>query len=97
MLFPFVRRELYEHSPAKLEVAGIPVISIAGAVTLVGEIGTALIYFFYPTLGLPSFLTTAEVLFIPLIIGVVIFVVAKMIRRRQGIDLSAVYQEIPPE
>ena len=97
ILFPFVRRELYEHSPAKLEIGGIPVISIAGAVTLVGEIGTTAIYFFYPSLGLPSFLTTAEVLFIPLIVGVLIFVAAKMVRKRQGIDLSAVYQEIPPE
>jgi APA family basic amino acid/polyamine antiporter len=97
IVFPFIRRELYEHSPAKLEIVGIPVISIAGAVTLLVEIGTGTIYFFFPTLGLPSFGTTAAVLLIPLLVGAAIFFISKAIRARQGIDLSAVYREIPPE
>lgn len=97
IVFPFVMRDLYEHSPAKLEIFGIPVITIAGSVTLLGELGTGSIYFFFPTLGLPNFLTTAEVLLIPLGIGAIIFFVAKAVRKRQGIDLTAVYREIPPE
>jgi hypothetical protein len=54
-------------------------------------------YFFYPTLGLPSVPFTAAVLLIPMAVGVLIFYVSKAVRRRQGIDLGAVYQEIPPE
>jgi APA family basic amino acid/polyamine antiporter len=97
IIFPYVRRDLYERSPAKWEVMGIPVITIAGAVTLLVEIGTATIYFFYPALGLPNFATTAGVLLIPLIIGAAIFFVSKALRSRQGIDLNAIYREIPPE
>ncbi|HZU14965.1 MAG TPA: amino acid permease [Chloroflexota bacterium] len=97
IVFPYIRRDMYENSPAKIEVAGIPVISIAGAITLLGEIGTGLIYFFYPTLGLPSFGTTAAILLIPLAVGLAIFLVAKAVRQREGIDLNAVYRSIPPE
>jgi hypothetical protein len=88
---------MYEHSPAKIEVGGIPLVSIAGAVTLLGEIGTAVIYFFYPALGLPNVATTAAVLLIPLAIGLAIFLVAKVVRQREGIDINAVYRAIPPE
>jgi amino acid transporter len=97
ILFPFVRRDLYERSPAKWEVAGIPVIVVAGAVTLLVEIGTATIYFFFPTLGLPDVKTTAAVFFIPLLVGAAIFFGSRAVRARQGIDLDALYREIPPE
>jgi amino acid transporter len=97
IVFPFIRRDMYEHSPAKIEVGGIPLVSIAGAVTLLGEIGTAVIYFFYPALGLPNVATTAAVLLIPLAIGLAIFLVAKVVRQREGIDINAVYRAIPPE
>lgn len=97
IVFPFLRKDLYEHSPAKWEIGGIPVISIAGAVTLLVEIGTASIYFFFPTLGLPNFATTAAVLLIPLLLGAAVFYGSRLIRSRQGIDLTAVYREIPPE
>jgi amino acid transporter len=97
VVFPYLKRQLYEHSPAKVEVGGVPLMVICGAVTVLGEIGTLLIYFFYPTLGLPTSLTTAEVLLIPLAIGAAIFLVARAVRSREGIDLSAVYREIPPD
>jgi amino acid transporter len=97
VLFPYLKRDLYEHSPAKLEIWGIPVIVVAGGVTFIGEVATGCMYFFYPTLGLPSVPFTAAVLLIPMAVGVLIFYVSKAVRRRQGIDLGAVYQEIPPE
>lgn len=97
VIFPYLKKELYEKSPAKLEFAGIPVMVICGVVTTLGEIGTLLIYFFYPQLGLANFQTTSIVLAIPLVIGAAIFLVAKYIRSREGLQLAAVYQEIPPE
>jgi amino acid transporter len=97
VVFPYLKKEMYERSPAKMEFGGIPVMVICGVITTIGETGTLLIYFFYPQLGLPTFQTTAVVLAIPLVSGAVIFLGAKMIRSRQGLDLAAVYREIPPE
>jgi amino acid transporter len=97
VIFPYVKKQLYQTSPAKILVAGIPLMVICGAVTVLGELGTLLIYFFYPTLGLPDFKTTAAVLLTPLAIGAAIYLVAKYVRSSQGIDLGAIYREIPPD
>jgi amino acid transporter len=43
MLFPYIRSDLYELSPIKKEVAGIPLVTILGAYTVLG--GSWLMFF----------------------------------------------------
>ncbi len=81
----------------KRKVGGIPLITIAGVVNLV--LFSVILYSSYT---LPAFagpvgpIAIAFVLGI-YIVGLLLYFVVAAIRRRQGIDLSLLYSEIPPE
>ena len=97
-LFPFTQTKLYENSPAKFEILGIPLITIAGVLDMAVCIFAAVLLLTSPELlGGPGvlqvFLTTAA----GIAIAVVLFFIIKAIRASQGIDLDLVYKEIPPE
>lgn len=101
---PYRRKTLFESSPdiVKKKVAGVPVITIMGA------IGLALMAFLTyaaispavtpPPSGPPAvqaFIYAAVP--ITILAGIIIYQVAYHYRKRQGIDLRNVFQEIPPE
>jgi amino acid transporter len=95
-LFPFIRREAYETSPARLEIAGIPVMTLTG---LLG--GGMMAYMVYRAVVDPNFgpvhiitrITTIGVF----ALGAAWYFVARAIRRRQGINMAARLEEIPVE
>ena len=96
-VFPWRRRELYRASGITWTVGGVPVVSIAGVAAVLGGAFIIWIYFHYPYFGLADkgkffawFGGTAAA-------ALIVYLSAKTVRRRQGIDLSLVYAEIPPE
>ena len=96
-VFPWRRRELYRASGISWTVGGVPVVSIAGVAAVLGGAFIIWIYFHYPYFGLADkgkffawFGGTAAA-------ALIVYLSAKTVRRRQGIDLSLVYAEIPPE
>ncbi len=93
----FRRPDLYKGSPADWKVAGVEVLPIAGAgCFLVGvvAIGTAL--YFHKELAF-NLWQAAVLPFAILAFGAVWFAAARMVRRKQGIELDLVYSTIPPE
>lgn len=99
-LFPFLKKELFENFPAtaKKRILGFPAMSIAG---ILGPI--ALLVVFYelfnsPVVGISagSLLGTGIVV-LTYILSIVLYYGAKAYRKRQGIDMSLVFKEIPPE
>jgi amino acid transporter len=101
ILLPFVKKDLYNASPiAKYKVAGLPLISVAGVI-----FGGFLVFLLYQWFLDPNALygiglkNTASVTFMGVMYGlaIVIYVVAKIVRRSQGVDLGMVYKEIPAE
>jgi len=101
VLLPFVKKDLYNASPiAKYKVAGLPLISVAGVI-----FGAFLVFLLYQWFLDPNGLygiglkNTASVTFMGAmyVLAVVIYVVASVVRRRQGINLGMVYKEIPAE
>jgi amino acid transporter len=95
-IFPFIKRKTYETSPAKMEIAGIPVMTITG---LIGSVGMA--YFVYRTLVDNSYGANAPIalgltagIFV---VGAIWYFIARAVRRRQGIDVGARFKEIPIE
>jgi len=101
ILLPFVKKDLYNASPiAKYKVAGLPLISVAGVI-----FGAFLVFLLYQWFLDPNALygiglkNTASVTFMGAmyLLAVVIYVVASVVRRRQGINLGMVYKEIPAE
>jgi amino acid transporter len=103
ILFPFWRKELYNASPArKYKIGSIPLVSLGGVGLIVIMIIMAWLLLTIPPLGV----VTAPFSLVPFayftviglpIIALVIYYIAKAYRRQQGMDLSLIFREIPPE
>ncbi|MDA4121393.1 MAG: APC family permease [Thaumarchaeota archaeon] len=96
VVFPYIRKDVYETAfIVKRKVLGVPLISWLGVVSLVALIfGTYSLYLGgFANFHVPDYAFYASAYGL----GVVIFAVAYVVRRRQGIDLSLAFKEIPPE
>jgi APA family basic amino acid/polyamine antiporter len=96
-VLPWRKRQLYENSPlARYKVAGIPLITISGVLTAL-FLGFNLWKWFADDLYAVN--NTESLWFMGgmYVLAVVIYVVAKVYRRSQGIDLGAIHKEIPVE
>ena len=99
--FPFRRPDLFRNSPANTRIAGIPLLPIVAVLSIAVMIGLAYLVLSYqqfgiatPQLGpLPGFIFMGALI----VIGLVIFFVARFVRARQGINLDLIYKELPPE
>jgi amino acid transporter len=97
VLLPYRRPELYRASGLARTIAGVPVVVIAGAAAILAGAFMDWIYFHYSVFGLTDagkFLAWCGGVAGA---GVVYYIVMRVIRRRQGVDLALVYAEIPPE
>jgi basic amino acid/polyamine antiporter, APA family len=102
IILPWRRKDLYDASPiANWKVAGIPAISIVGVIT-----GLFLLFMLYQWSFNPNdlygttFSSTPNSVYYFIatyVVAVVIYVAARIIRQRQGIDLSRIHHEIPVE
>jgi APA family basic amino acid/polyamine antiporter len=98
-ILPWWKKDLYQKSPiARYQVAGIPLISIAGAIITV-----FLAFVIYEWLANPLYaigvgnVTSMQFLAILYGLAAVVYVVARLWRRAQGINLDAIHAEIPAE
>ena len=97
MLLPFRKRRIYENSPiARYRFLGIPLISICGFVTAV-FLGYNLWKWFQDDLYAVNNRDSLVFMGIMYLLAILIYVAARIYRRRQGIDLRAVHEEIPVE
>jgi APA family basic amino acid/polyamine antiporter len=97
MILPWRKKSLYENSPiAKYKVAGIPMITITGFITAL-FIGFNLYQWFtnsnYAVNNKSSLIFMGSMY----VLAIVVYVIARLYRKSQGIDLKAIYQEIPVE
>jgi amino acid transporter len=97
MILPWRKKSLFENSPiGRYKVGGIPLISIAGFITA-AFLGFNLWKWFKDDLyGINN---KDSLIFMGLmyLLAIVIYVVAYFVRRSQGINLKAIYEEIPVE
>lgn len=99
--FPFRRPDLYRNSPANVNIAGIPLLPVVAVLSMAVIVGLAYLVLTYQQLGiataqlgpLPGFIFMGALI----VIGLVIFFVARFVRARQGINLDLIYRELPPE
>lgn len=97
VILPWRKPDLWAASPAsRLKVAGVPIVPVAGVVTI-GLIG----YCLYEWLSNAAYGVNNNDSLIYMgamyVLALVIYVVARLIRSRQGIDLSLINKEIPVE
>lgn len=96
LAFPYRRPELYRNSPANISIAGIPVLSIAAVLSIVVMIGLAYVVLSYPQLGIVPWQGFAFMGSL-VVLGLLIYFVARAVRSTQGINLDLIYRELPPE
>jgi basic amino acid/polyamine antiporter, APA family len=97
VVLPWRKPDLWYASPAsRLKLFGVPIVPVAGAVTI-GLIG----YCLYEWLSNSAYGVNNNDSLIYMgamyVLALVIYVAARAIRRRQGIDLSLINKEIPVE
>jgi APA family basic amino acid/polyamine antiporter len=98
-LFPYLKstRQIYADSPiSKYKVAGIPLITVMGAL---GLLYFAIMFFLYITDGRygTNNPLSAAYIFGALIISAVIYFAYRFYRKQQGINTDMTYREIPTE
>ena len=101
IMFPSRRPDLYQASPANVRFAGIPVLYIVAPLAILVMLFLVYLTVTYPALALagnkdnlwqiPAFMGMIVV------IGLVLYYGAKMVRSGQGVDVDLVYRELPPD
>jgi basic amino acid/polyamine antiporter, APA family len=110
ILFPYRKKAAYQASVSNINVLGLPLMAIFGVGSILAGLFGAWLWLAYPKLGLPNAgKSVSDQLFTTpgngglsliaccLIAGAVIYYTGRAWRKRQGIDLSLNYLEIPPE
>jgi len=98
-ILPWWKRDLYQQSAmARYQVAGLPLISIAGAITTI-FLGWVLFQWLSNPLYGIGVGNTQSIIFLGILYGVaaLVYIVARIYRRAQGVDLDAIHAEIPAE
>ncbi|TMC40416.1 MAG: APC family permease [Chloroflexi bacterium] len=99
-IMPWRRKDIFENSPiARFRVAGIPVITITGVVSAIFLVFMLAEWSFNAVYGTSFSLNSASPIYFGLtyLAAIVIYLVARTVRKRQGIDLSRIHREIPVE
>jgi amino acid transporter len=112
IVLPYRQKEIFESSPVNWRIGKIPVVSIVGALSVLVCGLMAWVYVHDPLSGLswtPSGHKGGGILFhsktfdmfllnlLIFVSGLVIYLVARAYRRREGVDLDATFKEIPIE
>jgi basic amino acid/polyamine antiporter, APA family len=100
-LLPYVRKQLYEQAfPFKRKIAGIPVATWSGLITMGILIYSLDVWFLQPPWSLLEYGGFPELAYLAVAFGIImifVYFVVKAYRMRQGVDLSLAFKEIPPE
>jgi basic amino acid/polyamine antiporter, APA family len=97
-LFPYLKREMYNSTPiAKYKIGPIPIISLCAVIFLAFVVFVDVQAFRAPELGLNG---SPGLIFIggTYVIAATVYLTSKIYRKRKdNLDLSLVYQELPAE
>src|SRR5256885_1747738 len=99
-ILPWRRKDIYENSPiSRFRVAGIPVITITGVVSAIFLLFMLVEWSFNSVYGTSFSINSASPIYFAgtYLVAIAIYVVARVVRKRQGIDLSRIHREIPVE
>lgn len=99
-ILPWRRADIYRNSPiARWRVAGIPVITVTGVISAI-FLAFMIVEWSLNTVYGTAFTTNVlplQYFAVTYLIAIAIYVVARVVRKRQGIDLARIHQEIPVE
>jgi amino acid transporter len=97
VLLPYRRPEIWRASATTRRLVGVPVVALAGALSVLLMAGLFFVYMRYPALGIEDkghFFRDCGII---LAAALVTFFVARTTRKRHGVDVDKLAAEIPPE
>lgn len=96
IVFPFRRKAMYDASPIKGSIAGIPILSVVAVISL-----GVYILFFIPLLTNNALGANAPkgigATIVIALISIVLYPISYFINRSRGVDLGLAFRELPPE
>jgi len=99
-IMPWRRKDIFENSPiARFRIAGIPVITITGAVSAIFIVFMIAEWSFNAVYGTAFSVNASSPIYflVTYLVAIAIYVAARVVRKRQGIDLARIHREIPVE
>jgi APA family basic amino acid/polyamine antiporter len=97
VILPWRKPDLWRASPAsKVKVLGVPVVPASGVITI-GLLGFCLYEWFSNDLYFVNNRSSLIYMGSMYVLAIVVYIAARLIRRRQGIDLGLINKEIPVE
>jgi basic amino acid/polyamine antiporter, APA family len=97
VILPWRKPDLWRASPAsKVKVLGVPIVPVSGVITI-GLLGFCLYEWLFNNLYYVNNNSSLIYMGAMYVLAIVVFIVARLIRRRQGIDLGLINKEIPVE
>lgn len=99
MVLPYRQRAMVENSPYGRKLAGLPLLTVVAAVALLGFATAIAVLLWDPGSG-ASLSDNPGKLWLTLgvyALAFAIYFVSREVRKRQGIDLTLTYRELPPE
>jgi amino acid transporter len=99
-IMPWRRKDIFENSPiARFRIAGIPVITITGVVSAIFILFMVAEWSFNTVYGTAFSLNASSPIYflVTYLAALAIYVIARVVRKRQGIDLARIHREIPVE
>jgi amino acid transporter len=98
LMMPFMpkSRDLYNKSVIKRDVLGIPAITLAAIFGIVFWVVALYVAFTRDALGANA-ASNVRIWIATFIVPAIYYLITKWYRRRQGMDLSATFNELPPE
>jgi basic amino acid/polyamine antiporter, APA family len=97
VLLPFVKKDLWRASPAsKVKLFGVPIVPVSGVITI-GLLGFCLIAWLVNDNYFVNNTDSLIYMGAMYVLAIAVYVIARVVRRRQGIDLSLINKEIPVE
>lgn len=98
-VLPYTQPDMVENSPYGGRIAGIPILTIVGGLAVLGFSAAIAVLLWDPGSGAslsknPGKVWLALGVFV---LAFAIYFISRAYRRRQGIDLSLAYRELPPE
>jgi basic amino acid/polyamine antiporter, APA family len=97
VILPWRKPDLWRASPAsKVKVLGVPIVPVSGVITI-GLLGFCIYEWLFNNLYYVNNRSSLIYMGAMYVLAIVIFVAARIIRSRQGIDLGLINKEIPVE
>jgi APA family basic amino acid/polyamine antiporter len=97
VILPWRKPDLWRASPAsKVKVLGVPIVPVSGVITI-GLLGFCLYEWLSNDLYFVNNRSSLIYMGAMYVLAIVVYVAARLIRRRQGIDLGLINKEIPVE